>query len=153
MPMLASRKMPRSAILMVFLAAALAGCGIKGPPVPPDRTPPPSVADLQAVVEGETIRMSWTVKRSTAQGPSALEGFHVFRWQNPVEEPACPGCPKVFERIADVELESGSPAEGDRLSFSFEAELPTGYRYTFKVIGYSRDGMKSGDSNVLDSEY
>ena len=143
----------KAALLIVFWAAIVTGCGIKGPPVPPDRTPPERVADLQAVVEGETIRMNWSVDKSAAEGASALKGFYVFRWQNPIEEPACPGCPKVFERIADVEMDSGKPAENQRLQFSVEAPLPTGYRYTFKVIGYGRGGLRSGDSNVLSFEY
>jgi predicted small lipoprotein YifL len=139
----------RTVLLCLVLTACAAACGIKGPPVPPRQTPPEPVTDLQAVVEGETIRFDWTVEKSAASGDGALAGFFLFRWRRPLEEPDCPGCPKVFERIADVAVTSGKPVEKDRLRFTLDAPLSAGYRYSFKVIGYAAGNLRSADSNVL----
>ncbi len=97
--------------------------------------------------------MTWSLGKSAAEGRSAVEGFHVYRWQNPISETACPGCPRVYERIADVGVESGTAVGDRRLDFSHEVRLPRGYRYAFKVIAYTRDRLVSGDSNILDFEY
>jgi hypothetical protein len=153
MPMFSFPKIRCAALLCLLWAALAAGCGIKGPPVAPERTPPEPATDLQAVVEGETIRLHWTVQKSALSGASALEGFTIFRWRKPLEQPACPGCPKVFERIGDVDAAGGAPLEKDRLRFSLELPLPAGYRYAFKVIGFGQDGLRSDDSNVLNFDY
>jgi hypothetical protein len=140
-------------VILVVAAAAVIACGIKGPPVPPDRTPPVAVQDLHAVVDGEQIRMSWGVPKAATEGKNGLRGFYVFRWRYSLDEPACPDCPRVFERIADVDVQSGQPDADGRLNFSLESDLQAGYRYAFKVIGYAGGNLRSKDSNVLNFDY
>jgi hypothetical protein len=132
---------------------AVAACGIKGPPVPPERPPPVPVADLRAVVDGDRIHLTWSTAKPSVEGKSAIVGFYIFRWRSAMDKPACPGCPKVFERIAEIDVESGKADADGRIRFAHDGALETGYRYTFKVMGYSKDGRMSADSNLLEFDY
>lgn len=143
----------RAAGLILALLVGIAACGIKGPPVPPEKTPPAPVGDLRAVVDGNQIHLTWTLGAAAAGEKSALEGFHVFQWRQAIDDPACPGCPKVYERIALIGMETGVPEAPERLRFSHDAALQSGYRYSLKVIVFSRDGLVSKDSNLLEFDY
>ena len=146
-------KMGHGAAIALLGMMLLAGCGVKGPPVPPERIPPPAVKDLRAVVDGNEIRFSWSVPRAAVGGPSGLEGFHLFRWRSSLEAADCPNCPRVFERLADIDVQSGRPEGDERLRFERAEALQAGFRYAFKLVGYAAGGVKSADSNVLNFDY
>jgi predicted small lipoprotein YifL len=137
-------------LIALFVAAA---CGIKGPPVAPQRTPPAAVGNLRAVVDGQQIRLSWSVPQAAVDGSSGLSGFYLFRWRSSLDEAACNNCPRTFERVADIDAQNGQAQDGGQLAFSGQDTLQGGYRYAYKVVGYSADGLKSADSNMLNFDY
>ncbi|MFY9706249.1 MAG: hypothetical protein WAJ95_10055, partial [Desulfobacterales bacterium] len=51
----------RLVILSALLVGLQAGCGKKGPPVPPRRYMPPAVTDLSYQLDGPTLTLSWSV--------------------------------------------------------------------------------------------
>src|SRR5262245_26359570 len=60
----APRRHGRTALLLALvLPLPLAACGKRGPPVAPERRLPAAVQDLQGTVEGEAIRLSWTLPK------------------------------------------------------------------------------------------
>lgn len=148
-----SAKMGPRTLIFLLAVLLLGACGVKGPPVPPERTPPPAVKDLRAVVDGEEIRFSWSVPKAAVGGPSGLKGFFLFRWRGSLESEDCPNCPRVFERLADIDVQSGRPEGDERLGFEHAEGLQAGFRYAFKLLGYAPGGVKSADSNVLDFDY
>ncbi|MEE8317323.1 MAG: hypothetical protein V3S13_00265 [Candidatus Omnitrophota bacterium] len=81
-----------------------------------------------------------------------LSGFIVFRSKRPFSESDCKNCPVLFKRVADIPIEvkaSGRPEKG---SMTYYETLEKGYRYLYKVIGYTK-GVTSSDSNYVDFIY
>ena len=134
--------MPMIWLAVVFLAG---GCGKKGPPKPPSGNRPPPVTDLAYSVTEDTIKLSWTVPRTTGTAKSAVTGFLIYRYQQPAHERECPSCPVIFRQVGDV------PARGQpgvtQLVFTQTIEL--GYRYIYKVKSYDSGGIPSRDSNFV----
>jgi hypothetical protein len=52
-------------LLLMFGAAALAGCGVPGVPKPPSLNLPQPVTDLRAVRKGDSVYLGWTVPNET----------------------------------------------------------------------------------------
>lgn len=117
-----------------FFVVLLAGCGKKGPPVPPGELPPP-VSDLKAEVADHTLELTWTVP----QDVDRWKHFTVFRSKKELLRPGCKKCPPKFEKVADVPVR-------DR-GMAYREPLEIGYEYIYKVAGSTRDGMESHGSN------
>lgn len=162
----------RSVFLCILLLCIVSGCGKKGLPVPPPEEIPPGVTDLTAVIEGQMLRLTWTVP----QGDRAddLDGFRIYRSTVPRSKDGCRDCPVRFRLFADIMIgDSGATVSEDgKLVYRTELmeeetavipeessgspdELPpspenrhteTGYQY--KVVGYTEYNVRSPDSNV-----
>jgi hypothetical protein len=52
-------------LLLMFGAAALAGCGVPGVPKPPSLDLPQPVTDLRAVRKGDSVYLGWTIPAET----------------------------------------------------------------------------------------
>jgi len=139
-------------LFFVSLFIIWPGCGKKAPPVPPSRQPPPAVKDLSAVVEGDQVRLTWTIPDGPRKAKSALSGAVVHRSEIPLTEPYCPGCPILFERTADVSVKRFG-AEKSAHKMSYTETLEKGFRYTYKVNVYTRNGAESSDSNHVTLSY
>lgn len=139
------RHHPTTLLLICSLLAlipALAGCGKKGPPVAPRTIPLPVVADLSQAVKDGVVTLTWS-----APAAGGVAGFHLLRAKIPIAEADCEDCPYVFERIADIPLESPSAA------LTFSEPLETGYRYLFKINVYTTAETVGEDSNTVDFVY
>ena len=128
--------------LMVWIGAH--GCGIKTAPVAPRQLPPPGVLDLTAGVTNDTVVLTWSLPAAEADVSSKPSGFIVYRARIPVSDTACPTCPKMFERAADVPVRWR-----DTGVYSYTEELTAGFIYTFKVNSYSKNGLSGEDSNEV----
>ena len=73
---------PRRALLASWLAllAVAAGCGKKGPPLPPLRPVPAAVAKVTAARRADTVQLSFTVPAQNTDGtaPADLERLEVY---------------------------------------------------------------------------
>jgi len=117
------------ALTVILLAAA---CGKKADPVPPSAAPPAPVDDLKADIDGSRVRLTWTQPSSAT--------VIVYRSRVSLENPACPGCPMIFERVAGTTELQGP---------TYSAKLEKGYRYHFKV--QVRDAFgQTADSNLVE---
>ena len=139
-------------LFLVSLVILWTGCGKKAPPVPPSIQPPPTVKDLSAVVEGDRVRLIWTVPDGPRKAKSALSGTVVYRSKIPLTEPYCPECPILFERAADVPVKR-SGAEKSVNEMSYIETLEKGFRYIYKVNVYTRNGAESSDSNHVTVDF
>ena len=152
--------------LALLLPLPLAACGKRGPPVAPARKLPAAVQDLQGAVEGDAIRLNWTLPRIRVDR-SPLKEIHrteVYRRSEngAPEEPvrpallvfgglfgAPPGVPG-FERVADITVaEPGPPAQvqGNQVTYTDAQALTFGRRYTYVVIALDDQGRPSPPSN------
>ncbi len=126
-------------IFATFAVILLAGCGKKGPPVPPREGKPPPVSDLKARVDGHTLELSWTVPMEEGRSEREWKHFTIYRSKKEMLRPGCKKCPPKFEKAADVPVQSRD--------MIFRETLEIGYKYIYKVVGHIRNGMVSHGSN------
>ena len=150
MPEPSACRIPRAcgAVRIALVLAAvmlLAGCGRKLPPIQPGSYPPPAVKDLGYRVQGEEVVLSWTVPAAAPEKDSPAVGFKVLRSRQTEAEAECLSCPPKFQEVADVRpsepVETGGVQHVERLE--------SGYRYQFKVRGYTAMDREGRDSNVV----
>jgi hypothetical protein len=128
----------------------LSGCGKKAPPVPPSGNRPPKVTDLGYSISENTIKLSWTIPKTSDKAKSPVTGFLIYRSKQSAVEVDCPNCPIYFLKTGDV-LIRDRVSEGPELSVVFAIE--PGYRYIYKVKAYDDDGVTGRDSNLIDFRY
>lgn len=142
----------RSIIVQILIIVAfsifLYGCGKKAPPKPPRREEPPLVDDLSHSLDGNNLKLRWTIPEVKRKVKSGLGGFYVFRSKKSVSESDCKNCLKIFKRVADIPLEDMGNSGKDTIKYS-EA-LEKGYRYIYKVVIYTNNGVTGKDSNIVD---
>jgi len=142
-----------SVILIAAVIVAgffIAGCGKKGPPVPPRQVVLPAVNDLVSVLEDDGVILTWTVPETKEKKGPFISGFVVHKAKNPVQESECKNCPVKYKAVA--EIMAGS--EGKAGKMRYEGQLEKGFRYFFKVTAFS-EGTASGskDSNIVEFIY
>jgi predicted small lipoprotein YifL len=147
-------RMLRIWIAILAVAAILtAGCGKKGPPVPPGAETAPPVADLTGEREGNRVRLTWSVPRPEKPGEGMPTRFFVYRNRTAEDGVACPGCPLVFERIADLPAEPCEAGGQPCPAMAYVESLEPGYRYRFRIRSVSAEGIAAVDSNTVEIAY
>jgi hypothetical protein len=133
-------------LLLVAGGGALAGCGRKLPPSPPGVNPPPAVRDLTLSLSGAVVTLSWSPVDPPEPAAVPAASYKVFRSRVPEADKDCSACPAPYLLAGELLARSRSP--GSRVLF--RQELQPGYHYRFKVVAFSADGAKSGDSNMVE---
>ncbi|MFO7495557.1 MAG: hypothetical protein R6X05_07985 [Desulfobacterales bacterium] len=123
----------------------LTGCGVKGPPRPPQMMPPPPVTDLQGRIEDGRAVLTWTPPGRSLGREMEVTGFRVYRSRIPLSDSDCPTCPLRFEQAAELSL--GREA---RAAMTFSEALQPGYQYTYKVVGFGAGDARFDDSNLVE---
>ena len=145
----------RSIIVQILIIVAfsifLSGCGKKAPPKPPRQEEPPVVNDLSYSLDGDNLKLTWTIPEVKGRVKSRLSGFYVFRSKKSVLESDCKKCPKIFKRVADIFLEVMENSGKD--SIKHAEALEKGYRYIYKVVIYTTNKVMGKDSNMVDFTY
>jgi len=142
-----------SVILIAAVIVAgffIAGCGKKGPPVPPRQVVLPAVNDLVSVLEDDGVILTWTVPETKEKKGPFISGFVVHKAKNPVQESECKNCPVKYKAVAEI---MAGP-EGKSGKMKYAGQLEKGFRYFFKVTAFS-EGTASGsrDSNIVEFIY
>ncbi|MBR9982853.1 MAG: hypothetical protein KFF50_17610 [Desulfatitalea sp.] len=112
-----------AAVGALLLLAGIAGCGVKGPPVPPQRPPLPAVEALTGRLDGDTVTLNWR-HNPDAKG---VAGYVVLRAQSDPAQPPCPDCPVVYQRAGTINADKHSR------QITFSEPVPAGFRYTYLV--------------------
>lgn len=137
--------------LSIYIAVSfITGCGKKGPPVPPRQAKPPEVTDLKATIAGDTLGLTWTVRRPPPRGQA---GFYVYRSKTALSEPVCETCPIVFQRIADIPVKENETENFKEGETTYTETLEKGYQYIYKVIPYMENEETGKDSNFASVTY
>jgi len=134
---------PNWFIAALFLAVfSLAGCGVKGPPIPPKTAPLPAVA-LTYRLDGASVQLQWKMASDLSNKQARQANFATYRARWDLSEGGCDNCPLVFEKVATQPFVSTEDAH-----FSSAVALDPGYGYAFKVrleVG----GQAGVDSNTV----
>ena len=136
--------------IIVAAVAMMGGCGKKGPPEPPSGSRPPRVKSLAYGITNNTLKLSWTIPQPDEKAQLPVTGFLIFRAQQPLDEQECPNCPVMFKEIGDVPARGAGAGRPGQPPITFTETLDTGYRYIYKVHGYSDDGIRSQSSNFVE---
>jgi len=144
-----------TAIFSILLCIAVfsLGCGRKAPPVPPRHEPPPAVNDLSSSIEGDMLRLFWTVPEANKKIMSNLSGFVVYRSKKIVSKSECKKCPLLFKRIADVPVDVINQKDSKKKFMTYNETLEKGYRYSYKVTAYSDSGITGRESKCIEFIY
>jgi len=130
-------KMAMTLILLVGLA--LWGCGVKGPPVPPQRPPMQPADELTGSLEGDAVILTWRHDPNI----KSIDSYVVLRAQDDPAAPQCPGCPLIYQRVGTVLMDRATRA------FRFSETVPDGYIYTYKLRAVSSTGDQGPDSKPI----
>jgi hypothetical protein len=128
--------------LMLFAPGVL-GCGVKGPPVPPQAPPVAAVGALGYVREGLSAVLNWRLPQRLPRRQARGAVFGVYQSSTDLSEPVCDDCPLVFEKVADVPY-----VDRDDSRYSARIALDPGYRYRFKVR-LETNGQAGADSDTV----
>ncbi len=137
--------------LMVLAGiSVLWGCGKKGPPKPPTVSMPPGVNDLAYRISGSALELIWSIPVPNEEARLPVTGFLIYRSQESVLEEACTDCPIRFKIIGDVPVRRSGSGQIGEPAITFTETIETGYRYVYKVYAYSRNGVRSETSNLVE---
>jgi len=139
----------RLAACFGLAALALAACGKKAPPVPPEMRAPQPIADLTGAVRESAIELAWTppgrrVDRSRLRD---LELMRIFRVEDtgtgePKSAMLVDGMISGYVEIASIKAADPAPAaaQGARIVFSDRQNLAYGRRYTYVLLAGDSHG-------------
>lgn len=136
--------------MMLATAVFMGGCGKKGSPEPPTGSRPPRVKDLGYGLSQNTIKLSWSVPQPDDKAQLPITGFLIYRAQEPLSQTECPNCPVMFKSVGDVPVRGAGPGQPP---ITFAETIESGYRYTYKVHGYSDVGVRSRSSNFVEFRF
>ncbi len=142
-----------ASVSILVTVSMIWGCGKKGPPVPPTGSIPPRVTDLGHSISDNTLELSWTTPQPDETARLPITGFLIYRSQQSLLEAACPNCPIVYRQVGDVPAMGGGSGRSGQKPIIFTQTLETGYRYIYKVHGYSSDGIRSSASNLVEFDF
>jgi len=137
---------------LIIFASMLSGCGRKAPPRPPRESSPPQVIDLGYSISEDSVKLSWTIPKTSDKDESSATGFLIYRSKQSVSEADCENCPITFIKIEDVPVRGGVSGRPES-SVVFAQTIEPGYRYIYKIKAYDDDGVAGKDSNLIDFTY
>jgi hypothetical protein len=127
----------------VWLAAALAiaGCGVKERPLPPDAVRPERILDLKAGADKDGIRLSWGRPDRYATGRTMrdLAGFVILR----AEGDARP------TTLAEIPVSDRERFQKERRFDYVDSATLIGHTYRYQVVSTTDDGYRSNGSNAV----
>lgn len=124
------------------IALALAGCGVKGRPIPPEMERPEKIADLTASADADGIRLTWQRPERYSRGGRMrdLAGFIIMRAQ--------PG--QSFEPLVRLPVTDRERFQKVRKFEYIDAATETGRVYRYEVVSLTEDETRGEPSNVVE---
>ena len=119
---------------------------------PPRKSSPSQVIDLGYSISEDSVKLSWTIPKTSDKDESSATGFLIYRSKQSVSEADCENCPITFIKIEDVPVRGGVSGRPES-SVVFAQTIEPGYRYIYKIKSYDDDGMAGKDSNLIDFTY
>jgi len=134
--------------LLLLALTAFAGCGKKGPPLPPIISVPGAVQSFDIEGREEGLLLSWQIPEKNS---ADLAGFRLHRQSEASDCTSCPARFPVYKDI-DMELPHGAKIENGRL-YLIDREVKEGFIYRYKVVPYSRSGYPGPFSGTVSASW
>jgi len=137
---------PFEGVLAAALGALLlTGCGVKSPPIPPERAVPERIVGLDATAEKNGVQLSWERPDQTAGGGKLrdLGSFEVERAENTSE----------FQQLIEIPVTDQDRFQQQRKFTYLDAGAQVGHHYRYQVISSTLDGYRSDPSNEAEITY
>lgn len=127
--------------IIPLVALALAACGRKAPPKPPEFVAPRAITDLQATNGTDGVVLVWSRPRRHADGTTLanLGGFVIER--------AALDRASSFQPLTTVQLADRERFRQTRSFRYLDREPAIGSTYTYRIIAFTDDGYYSEPSN------
>lgn len=125
--------------LVLLVGFGMWGCGVKAPPVPPQRPPMQPAEGLTGSLEGDTVILTWRHDPNV----KSIDSYVVLRVQDDPAAPQCPGCPLIYQRVGTL------PVDRATREVRFSETVPEGYIYTYKVRAVGATGDQGPDSKTI----
>lgn len=115
--------------------------------MPPKTIELPVVDKINSDLQGDNLRLTWSVPKLQGQQEEELAGFYVYRSKDKIGEEGCNGCPVRFERIAVIPY--------DKMSAMLKSEivypelLEKDYYYQYRITCYAQYGDEGAPSGVI----
>ena len=150
------RRLSRNILIgltLLYVMGLMSGCGRKAPPKPPGQPPQAEVKDLSRSLTEDRLTLAWSGPDGNGSRQSKTAGFFVYRSRKKLSGPDCRGCPVLFERIGEISLGTTDPGGSERKVVRYVDTVEKGYRYFYKVVGYSKNGLVGKGSNIVEFDY
>ncbi|MFZ2632823.1 MAG: hypothetical protein WA081_05135 [Desulfosalsimonadaceae bacterium] len=126
--------------MLVFMS-----CGRKALPTPVSAVAPPVVSDLISQVDGDMVKLTWSVPEWKTENDDRLAGFRVYRSLEDLSDPVCEGCPRPFQKVAELNIGKTAPGEGA----VYTEPVKKGFRYFYRVSCYTEDNVEGEKSEAV----
>ena len=148
----------RRLLALCLAGGALAACGKKGPPVPPEIRVPTVPGALRGAVDEQSIVVSWNAPGTRLDG-SRLRTIALYRLYRREEADAGPAKSAMlssgrivgYDEVATIRPEAPAPAtvQGSAVTWVDRRALSMGRRYVYVVTAEDELGRTSGPSGRL----
>ena len=128
-------------ILAATLAASIfaLGCGVKSPPIAPERAVPERIVGLTAISEKNGVLLSWERPDRTAGGGKMrdLGSFEIDRAENTA----------AFQPLIGIPVTDQDRFQQQRKFTYLDGGAEVGHHYRYQVISSTLDSYRSDPSN------
>jgi len=153
LPSIRTTGLPVVLTVSILCGSLVGACGIKGPPVPPQRYRPAAVADLSYELTNGSVKLGWTIVPEDAEHRTRTAGCSVYRAQIALAGTDCIDCDASFKKAADVAVPADSADKAGRQRLGFVDVLTPGFEYAYRVICSTAAGVSGNESNVVRFQY
>lgn len=141
------RNQVKNSYLIIVLFIILAGCGLKGNPVPypaiPDRKP--AIKNMEALSTKEAVVLKWNFQDKN--GLISYIGIEKSEFGTSGNE--CKDCPRTFARIGQVPAKEGLTTDKEQRALSFtDSDVVKGKTYSYRLMLCEENGNCSEASSV-----
>ena len=136
--------------LLIAALLFLAGCGKKGPLVPPEALVPAPIANLAVAQKGDRFQVSWSAPGKQEGGGTLkdLAGFVLFRRPLLPPDEDCEQCATAYGVVTRIDLDFLKTVRRVGSLFLYDdSDLTPGKSYQYKVHSLTEEGAESRDSN------
>ena len=129
---------------VVFL---LAGCGLKGNPIPSGLVLPPAVKNLEVNVMPDGNRLTCTIP----EGQQEIASVRILRSVLDMDGGSCPGCPVEYTVIAELPVPGRAMETGAvRLEY-VDRQVKPGRIYTYRIALCDASGFCGAESQRVEA--
>ncbi|NJD90804.1 MAG: fibronectin type III domain-containing protein [Geobacter sp.] len=129
-------------LLPLILSLIIAGCGRKGPLLPPEALVPAEVSSLAVQQKGEELQIIWSApgKEKSGRPLKDLAGFRLQKREVRGDSSDCAACGESWLLLKTVDLDTPDPAGRSNGTFIYRDRVPAGAASQYRLLAYSRSG-------------